>query len=64
MDEVMKGREEYRGCPLLEIAEQVRACSGLPVRPNGNGTNCTKYACAWYDQTAGRCAVLSIARNK
>ena len=64
MDEVMKGREEYRGCPLLEIAEQVRACSGLPVRPNGNGTNCTKYACAWYDQTAERCAVLSIARNK
>lgn len=64
MDEVMKEREEYRGCPLLEIAEQVRACSGLPVRPNGNGANCTKYACAWYDQTAERCAVLSLARNK
>ena len=64
MDEAMKEQEEYKGCPLLEISEQLRACSGLPVRPNGYGTNCTRYACAWYDQTAERCAVLSIARNK
>ena len=64
MDETIKGNEEYKGCPLFEIAEQVRACSGMPVRPNGNGTNCTRYACAWYDQTAERCAVLSLARNK
>lgn len=64
MDEAMKEQEEYRCCPLFAIAEQVRACSGMPVRPNGIGTNCVKYACAWYDQTRERCAVLSIARNK
>ena len=25
---------------------------------------CDAHRCAWYDQTAERCAVLSIARNK
>ena len=64
MDETIKGNEEYKGCPLFAIAEQVRACSGMPVRPNGYGTNCTRYACAWWDADKERCAVLSMARNK
>ena len=35
-----------------------------PPRVECTGGQCDGPRCAWYDQTADRCAVLSIARNK
>lgn len=35
-----------------------------PPRVEYIGGQCDGSRCAWYDQTAERCAVLSIARNK
>lgn len=35
---------------------------GEPPRVEYIGGQCDGPRCAWYDQTAGRCAVLSIAR--
>lgn len=40
------------GAPLKRLEFAVRA------------STCKGPRCAWYDQTAERCAVLSIARNK
>ena len=38
-----------------------------PIK-QGMGADCLRKCdgprCAWYDQTAGRCAVLSLAREK
>ena len=60
----MKEGNNYRMCPLvlhalLSTPECVRGTDDIRggVKWYGN-------TCAWYDQTAERCAVLSIARNK
>lgn len=42
---------------------QIRA-DDEPPRVEYIGGQCDGPRCAWYDQTAERCAVLSIARNK
>ena len=42
---------------------RVRAL-GEPPRVEYIGGQCDGHRCAWYDQTAERCAVLSLARNK
>lgn len=40
------------------------AATGEPPRVEYIGGRCDGPRCAWYDQTAERCAVLSLARNK
>ena len=58
MEENLTEPNDYDGltreklCPLKQGIgiDHWRECDGL--------------ACAWYDQTAERCAVLSLARNK
>lgn len=55
---------DYRLCPLklhalLSTPEAVMGTSDYR-----GGVKCNGNICAWYDQTAGRCAVLSIARSK
>ena len=37
---------------------------GEPPRVEYIGGQCDGSRCAWYDQTAERCAVLSLARSK
>ena len=59
-----KKSSDYKLCPLL-AAGYISA----PVRPDKpqdmeRALKCHGPRCAWYDQTAERCAVLSIARNK
>ena len=44
-------------------AIQIRA-DDEPPRVEHIGGQCDGPRCAWYDQTAERCAVLSLARNK
>lgn len=51
-------------CPLM------MACAWIPLVHDIGAEDarplvcCSGPRCAWYDQTAERCAVLSIARNK
>lgn len=56
--------EDYKVCPLL-------ICGGATIQMPAVSENdllrmfgCMKSVCAWYDQTAERCAVLSLARKK
>ena len=56
--------EGYKACPMM-------VCGGATVKMPGASEDdvlrmfgCIKGSCAWYDQTAERCAVLSLARNK
>ena len=57
--------EHQRLCPLMDLARVVAIGAS-----NGRAdvcldiVKCKGGSCAWYDQTAGRCAVLSLARNK
>ena len=57
--------EQQRLCPLMDLARVVAIGAS-----NGRAdvcldiVKCKGGSCAWYDQTAERCAVLSIARNK
>lgn len=57
--------ENEKDCPLRTAAGVVAqgASMGRGVLPDG-WSYCMGPVCAWYDQTAERCAVLSIARNK
>lgn len=60
----MNETTDYKFCPIL-----VAAWLSVPLRPESaetmqEGVKCHGPRCAWYDQTAERCAVLSIARNK
>ena len=64
MDKATEEENNYRLCPLklhalLSTPAAVMGTSDYRggVKRNGN-------ICAWYDQTAERCAVLSTARNK
>lgn len=56
--------------PAPDLAETLRVgvikcrSDGEPPRVEYIGGQCDGPRCAWYDQTAERCAVLSIARNK
>lgn len=55
---------DYKACPLLLLT-----WLSLPINPKKKDKmlrdiECARKFCAWYDQTAERCAVLSIARNK
>lgn len=55
---------DFKFCPLL-----VAAWLSAPLRPEDaetmkEGIKCHGSRCAWYDQTAERCAVLSLDRNK
>lgn len=60
--------EDFEGkrlCPLMDLARVVAIGAS-----NGRADVCLDIVkckggfCSWYDQTAERCAVLSIARNK
>lgn len=57
--------ENQRLCPLMDLARVV-AIGASNGRANVclDIVKCKGGSCAWYDQTAERCAVLSIARNK
>ena len=64
MAENPSGTIDYKFCPML-TAGYISA----PARPDTaeemkTALECHGPRCAWYDQTAERCAVLSIARNK
>ena len=56
--------------PAPDVSDLLRAgvikcrADGEPPRVEYIGGQCDGHCCAWYDQTAERCAVLSIARNK
>ena len=56
--------------PAPDVSDLLRAgvikcrADGEPPRVEYIGGQCDGPRCAWYDQTAERCAVLSIARNK
>ena len=56
--------------PAPDLAATLKAgvikcrADGEPPRVEYIGGQCDGPRCAWYDQTAGRCAVLSLARNK
>ena len=57
--------EDFEGkrlCPILQVAVSIRLAAGSV--PMEEAVFCDGPRCAWYDQTAERCAVLSIARNK
>ena len=60
----MSEPEGYKACPLM-------ICGGATVKIPGaleddvlGMFSCIKSACAWWDADKGRCAVLSLARNK
>ena len=57
--------ENQRLCPLMDLARVV-AIGASNGRANVclDIVKCKGGSCAWYDQTAERCAVLSLARNK
>ena len=48
----------------LRVATMKIRADGEPPRVEYIGGQCDGPRCAWYDQTAERCAVLSLARNK
>ena len=56
--------------PAPDVAQELRAgvmkirADGEPPRVEYIGGQCDGPRCSWYDQTAERCAVLSIALNK
>mgnify|MGYP001852774569 FL=1 len=56
--------------PAPDVSDLLRAgvikcrADGEPPRVEYIGGQCDGPRCAWYDQTAERCAVLSMARNK
>ena len=56
--------------PAPDLAATLKAgvikcrADGEPPRVEYIGGQCDGHRCAWYDQTAERCAVLSMARNK
>ena len=56
--------------PAPDLAATLKAgvikcrADGEPPRVEYIGGQCDGHRCAWYDQTAERCAVLSIARDK
>ena len=54
--------ERQRLCPILQVAVSIRLAAGSV--PMEGAVFCDGSRCAWYDQTAERCAVLSLARNK
>lgn len=57
--------EDFEGkrlCPILQVAVSIRLAAGSVSMEEA--VFCDGPRCAWYDQTAERCAVLSIARNK
>ena len=45
-------------CAWIPLVHDIGAEDARPL------VCCSGPRCAWYDQTAERCAVLSIARNK
>lgn len=60
--------EDFEGkrlCPLMDLARVVAiGASNGRADVRLDAVKCKGGSCAWYDQTAERCAVLSIARNK
>ena len=56
--------------PAPDLAATLKAgvikcwADGEPPRVEYIGGQCDGPRCAWYDKTAERCAVLSLARNK
>ena len=56
--------------PAPDLTEMLKTgaikcrADGEPPRVEYIGGQCDGPRCAWYDQTAERCAVLSLARNK
>ena len=64
MQENLAEASDYKMCPIL-----AQALINSPVARTGRhelltAMKCIGPRCAWYDQTAERCAVLFIARNK
>ena len=59
--------EDFEGkqlCPLMIASAWVPLVDKLGADDARPLVRCHGPQCAWYDQTAERCAVLSIARNK
>ena len=57
--------EHQRLCPLMDLARVVAiGASNGRADVRLDAVKCKGGSCAWYDQTAQRSAVLSIARNK
>ena len=60
-----KSVSDYRLCPLMDLARVVAVgASGGLASVQLDAVRCKGDCCAWYDQTADRCAVLSLARKK
>ena len=56
--------ERQRLCPLMVASAWVPLVDKLGADDARLLVRCHGPRCAWYDQTAERCAVLSMARNK
>ena len=58
-------QNNQRLCPLMDLTRVVAiGASNGRADVRLDVVKCKGGSCAWYDQTAERCAVLSIARNK
>lgn len=64
MDKTSEKENDYRLCPLMLHALLSTPEAVLGTSDYRAGVKCSGNICAWYDQMAGRCAVLSLARNK
>ena len=62
MDETL---EDQRLCPLMDLARVVALGASCGRASIELGViQCKGGSCSWWDADKGRCAVLSIARNK
>ena len=64
MDENPEMENDYRLCPLKLHALLSTPAAVLGTSNYRAGVECSKNICAWWDADKGRCAVLSLARNK
>ena len=56
--------KDKRLCPLMLSGQWTQLVHDIGRSAAREVVKCHGKYCAWYDQTAERCAVLSIARNK
>lgn len=61
----MEKTGDFVACPIMDLGRVVAFGASIGrVNVSRDAVECKRRACAWYDQTADRCAVLSLARNK
>lgn len=61
MEENLTCTNNYRLCPVLQIAVSIRmTAGGVPAE---DAVYCDGSACAWYDAARECCAVLEAAKS-